>query len=110
MLLYLLVRWLMVEAAERAHLEDPLRLSFKEVLGELHDLRQTLLEASPQRVRRRLWPRLLERIVSHQVPLRPGRQYARPGDHKPKSKEKGRYQKPDKLRPKHSGKLEQGGA
>jgi len=109
LVLYLLVRWLMVEAAERANLEDPLRLSFKEALAELQDMRQTLLEASPQQVRRVLWPRLLDRIASHRLPLRPGRHYARPGDHKPKSKGKGRYQKPDKLRPKHLGKLERAG-
>ncbi len=105
-LLYLLVRWLMVEAAEQAGLDDPLRLSFKEALAELGDLRQTLLHSSPAHVQRVLWPRLLERIASHRVPLRPGRHYARPGDSKPKAKGKGRYQKASKLRGTKIGKLE----
>jgi hypothetical protein len=109
-LLYLLVRWLMVEAAERAGLDDPLRLSFKAALAELQEMRQTLLLASPAHVRRVLWPRLLQRIASHRVPLRPGRHYARPGDHQPKAKGKGRYQPANKLRPQQSAKLERIGA
>jgi hypothetical protein len=96
-LLYLLTRWLMVEAAERAGIEDPLRLSFKGALGELADLRETLVRARPEHVWRVLLPRLLERIASHQVPLRPGRHFPRPRDTKPKAKGKGRYQKPSKL-------------
>lgn len=97
--LYLLTRWLMVEAAQRAGIEDPLRLSFQRAREELADLRETLVHASPARVQRVLLPRLLERIANHQVPLRPGRHFPRPRDTKPKAKGKGRYQKPSKLKP-----------
>jgi hypothetical protein len=64
----------------------------------LGDLRQTLLYASAAHVRRVLWPRLLERIASHQVPVRPGRHDARPKDSQPKAKGHGRYQKASKLK------------
>jgi len=97
--LYLLTRWLMVEAAQRAGIEDPLRLSFQGAREELADLRETLVHACPARVQRVLLPRLLERIANHQVPLRPGRHFPRPRDTKPKAKGKGRYQKPSKLKP-----------
>ncbi len=79
-LLYLLIRWLIVEAAVEHGIEDPLRLSFKESLEELKDMRQSLLTATPQRVAEVLLPRLLERIAEHLVPLRPGRHYPRPKD------------------------------
>jgi hypothetical protein len=79
-LLYLLVRWLIVEAAVEHGIEDPIRLSFKEALEELKDMRQTLLTATPERVAEVLLPRLLERIAEHLVPLRPGRHYPRPKD------------------------------
>jgi hypothetical protein len=105
-LLYLLVRWLLVEAAERAGLTDPLRLSFKAALAELEDVRQSLLHASRAYVQAVLRPRLLDRIASHRVPLRPGRHYERPGDSKPKAKGRGRYQKTSKLRRKKATKLE----
>ena len=49
-LLYVMVRWLMVEAAAE-HGLDPLRLSFTEALGEIKDMVQTLVIASPQRIR-----------------------------------------------------------
>ena len=97
-LLYLLTRWLMVEAADKAGLDDPLRLSFKAAREELADMRETLLHAGPEYVRRVLWPRLLDRIASHQVPLRPGRHFPRPRDTQPKAKGKKRYQKPSKLK------------
>ena len=42
----LLVRWMMVEAAE-SHRLDPLRLSFKQALAELQSLRHSLIIASP---------------------------------------------------------------
>ncbi len=96
LVLYLLVRWLMVEAAEQAGGVDPLRLSFHGALEELADLRETLLHANAEHVRRVLLPRLLARIAGHRVPLRPGRHYPRPRDAKPKYKGKGRYQKPSK--------------
>jgi hypothetical protein len=101
-LLYLLTRWLMVEAALKAGIEDPLRLSFKAALEELADMRETLVHASPEHVQCVLLPRLLERIASHQVPLRPGRHFPRPRDTKPKAKGKGRYQKPSKLKRKRT--------
>jgi hypothetical protein len=95
-LLYLMVRWLMVEAATE-HGLDPLRLSFTEALAEIKDVVQTLVTASPQRVRDILLPRLLRRIASHQVPSRPGRHYPRPNDTKVKNLGYGRKKLPSKL-------------
>jgi hypothetical protein len=89
-LLYLLVRWLMLEAAEQ-HGIDPLRISFMEALRELEDIRHALLIARP-RWARVLVTKLLERIASHSVPFRPGRSYPRPNDGKTKDKGKGRKQ------------------
>jgi hypothetical protein len=83
--LYLLTRWLMFEAAEE-HGVPPLRISFAEALREINDLRYALLLADPQRVRRILLPRLLRRIAEHLVPLRPGRHYPRPADRYRKGK------------------------
>ena len=74
--LYLLIRWLIVEAA-LAHDEDPLRLSFTSAVEELKNLWPTMSTSSPQWVEDVLWPRLLERIASHPVPYRPGRSYPR---------------------------------
>jgi hypothetical protein len=96
-LLYLLVRCLIVEAADAAGVDDPLRLSFKAALAELSDLRASLLLAEPRHVQRVLLPRLLERIASHHVPSRPGRHFARPRDSQPKNKGKGRCQKASKI-------------
>jgi hypothetical protein len=94
--LYLLMRWLIVEAAE-AHEVDPLRLSFTGTCNELSDLKQTLLTSSPKRVETVLLPRLLERIASHRVPLRPGRHYPRPHDTQILNKGKGKRKLPSKL-------------
>jgi hypothetical protein len=96
-LLYLLLRWLIVAAAESADEADPLRLSFKGALQELQDMRQSLLQAPATHVRGVLLPRLLERIASHRVPPRPGRHYPRPNDTRAKNKGKGRYQKASKI-------------
>jgi hypothetical protein len=74
--LYLLVRWLMVEAALK-HGLDPLRLSFLEAFRELDLMRSSLLTSSLPWVRDVLLPRLLDRIAEHQVPERPGRHYPR---------------------------------
>jgi hypothetical protein len=74
--LYLLVRWLIVEAAVR-HGVDPLRISFCNALRELQQVWATMVVSSPQWVARVLMPRLLARIASHLVPLRPGRSYPR---------------------------------
>jgi hypothetical protein len=98
MLLYLLVRWLMVEAAVRAG-EDPLRLSFSGALGELIAMLPALVLAGPERAAQELLPRLLSRMASHFVPLRPGRHYPRPHDTKVKNKGKGKKQIPSKLAP-----------
>ncbi len=79
-MLYLLVRWLIVEAAVEHGVEDPLRLSFKGALDELKEIRQSLLTVTLKRVEEVLLPRLLNRIAGHHVPLRPGRHYPRPKD------------------------------
>jgi hypothetical protein len=92
MLLYLLTRWLMFEAAEE-HGVSPLRISFTQALREVNDIRHALLLADPQRVRRVLLPRLLWRIAQHLVPLRPGRHYPRPADRY----RKGKYRQTAKL-------------
>jgi hypothetical protein len=92
-LLYLLTRWLMVEAGE-AHRVDPAQLSFVEAQRELHDMRQTLLTADPRRIRCVLLPRLLERIAQHQIAFRPGRHYPRLQD----NYRRGKYRKRSKVR------------
>ena len=74
--LYLLIRWLIVEAA-LAHDEDPLRISFKNAVEELRNLWQTMSTSSLKWVENVLWPRLLARIADHIVPYRPGRSYPR---------------------------------
>ena len=78
-LLYLLTRWLMVEAAAE-HGVNPLRLSFTQAQRELADLRPALLASTPQRIARVLLPKLLARLASHQIPFRPGRHFPRIGD------------------------------
>jgi DDE family transposase len=95
-LLYLLVRWLMVEAALAAG-EDPLRLSYSGALGELLALEPSLVQASPERASKVLVPRLLSRMARHFVPFRPDRHYPRPHDTKVKNKGKGKKQLPSKL-------------
>ena len=97
-LLYLLVRWLMVEAAAGAGV-DPLRLSFSGALDELKAILPSLIQAGSERAAGVLVPRLLERMASHRVPLRPGRHYPRPHDTKVKNKGKGKKQLPSKLDP-----------
>lgn len=73
--LYLLVRWLLVEAGARQQI-DPLRLSFQHALNELQLIRHALTTASPHWAAT-LVSRLLDRIASHVVPHRPGRHYER---------------------------------
>jgi Transposase DDE domain len=97
-LLYLLVRWLMVEAATAAG-EDPLRLSYRGALGELIALLPSLVQAGADRATGVLVPRLLSRMASHFVPSRPGRHYPRPHDTKTKNKGKGKKQLPSKMAP-----------
>jgi hypothetical protein len=96
-LLYFLVRWLMVEAAEQAGIEDPLRLSFTHALRELKEMATTLIQATPQRAAQVLLPRLLQRVASHLVPLRPGRHYPRPHETKIRNKGRGKVKLPSKL-------------
>ena len=94
--LYLLIRWLMVEAA-KAHDADPLRLSFTGARNELQDMSNALLTSSRQRVATVLLPMLLERIASHRVASRPGRHYPRPYDTQILNKGKGKRRLPSKL-------------
>jgi hypothetical protein len=91
-LLYFLVRWLMVEAAEK-HDAHPLQLSFKHALQEFEDLRQLLIINSPEHVRTRLLPELLSRIAQHRIHVRPGRHFPRIGD----KYKAGKYRKRSKI-------------
>jgi hypothetical protein len=75
-LYYLLVRWLLVEAAVAAQV-SPLRLSFKEALRDIDTLSAPTRLASPGWVRKVLRPRLLEKMATHGVVERPGRSYPR---------------------------------
>jgi Transposase DDE domain len=93
-LLYLLVRWLMVEAAVAQGRKDALRLSFVEALRELLDVWESLLIAGPWWACHVLIPRLLERVAQHEVPLRPGRSFPRRKDQKAQ-----RHQSNPKRRP-----------
>jgi hypothetical protein len=96
-LLYLLVRWLIVEAAAEHGIADPRRVSFVNALRELEDLRVPLLYASPKKLEEQLLPRLLHEIASHEVLFRPGRHYPRPHDTKYKNKGRGKRRQPSKL-------------
>jgi Transposase DDE domain len=79
-LLYLLVRWLIVEAAKE-HGAEPLRLSFTEALAEVQHVSTILLVCQPC-VQQMLLATMLQKIAGHRVPLRPGRHYPRPNDFK----------------------------
>jgi hypothetical protein len=96
LLLYLMVRWLMVEAAEE-HGLDPLRLSFAEALREIRAMLPMLVIQSKCHVRKVLLPRLLARLAEHVVAERLGRHYPRPNDTKTRNLGHGRRQKPSKL-------------
>lgn len=74
--LYLLVRWLIVEAAVK-HSIDPLRVSFENALHELNLMQGALITATPRWAASTLLPRLLDRLASHRVDWRPGRHYPR---------------------------------
>ena len=95
-LLYLLVRWLMMESALEVG-EDPLLLSFVDALREINGMRETLMTASPARIRNVLLPRLLQRIAEHRVLPRPGRHFPRPNDTKVKNLGRGKKRIPSKL-------------
>jgi hypothetical protein len=94
--LYLLVRWLMMEAALKGG-KAPLRLSFVEALREIVLMARTMITASPRRVGKVLRPRLLGRIAEHLVPPRPGRHYPRPNDTKVKDIGHGKKRLPSKM-------------
>jgi hypothetical protein len=72
LLYYLLVRWLMVEAAVAAQC-SPLRLSFTATLGEINAQWHSAVTASPEWFKQTLRPRLLQRVGSHETKERPGR-------------------------------------
>jgi transposase len=95
-LLHQMVRWLMTDAARLHRVEDPLRLSYSHALKELLDMRQDLIRADSDRLHRVLLPRLLERIATVRVPLRPGRHYPRPNDSKIKNLGYGKKRLPTK--------------
>ena len=71
-LYYLLVRWLMVEAAQKAGV-SPLRLSFTAALAEINGQWPSAVVANRGWLEQTLRPRLLERVGSHRVEERPGR-------------------------------------
>jgi hypothetical protein len=98
LVLYLLVRWLIVEAAEAAGI-DPLRLSYSGALREVSEMRAHLVQASARRAETVLLPRLRAKLQSHVVPLRPDRHFPRPNDTKTKNKGKGKKQVASKLAP-----------
>lgn len=75
-ILYLLTRWLMVEAAVK-HGLDPLHLSFVAAQRELEAIRSSIITATASWAAQVLIPRLLDRIASHRVLTRPGRHYPR---------------------------------
>lgn len=95
-LYYLLIRWLIVQAAEERGI-DPLRISFTNAVRELEQMRDTLATSSPGWVQHTLLPRLLARIASALVPLRPGRHYPRPKDTQAKDRGHGLKQAASKL-------------
>ena len=76
LLYYLLVRWLLVEAAVEAGV-SPLRLSFAEALREIQAKESTALAASAAWLRDGLRPRLRAALASHVVAERPRRHYPR---------------------------------
>ncbi|MCA1708117.1 MAG: transposase, partial [Actinobacteria bacterium] len=77
-LLYLLVRWLMVEAAA-ARGRHPLRLGFTAALHEVRQAAMLLPLCTPPH-QRGVVHRMLSRIAAELVPDRPGRHYPRPND------------------------------
>lgn len=95
--LYLLIRWLMAEAAQQAEDDgDPLGLSFKHAFEELAAAWNVLIAADPATLPR-LTRQLLQHIAAHRVPHRPGRHEPRPNDDKPRNLGNGKYKQPHKL-------------
>jgi Transposase DDE domain len=86
-LLYLMVRWMIVEAADK-HQLNPLELSFLSALRAVIQMLPCLLYATPKWAKQKLLPELLDQIASHQIPYRPGRHYTRKkGRHKKKRRQ-----------------------
>jgi len=71
-LYYLLVRWLMVEAALKGGV-SPLGLSFTGALAEINGQWSSAVVANRGWLEKTLRPRLLERVGRHRVEERPGR-------------------------------------
>jgi hypothetical protein len=76
LLYYLLLRWLLVEAAVEAG-RSPLRLSFAAALREVQAKGPMALIASAAWLREGLQPRLRAALASHVVAARPCRHYPR---------------------------------
>jgi hypothetical protein len=94
--LYLLIRWLMVEAAQAAAPDgDPLGLSFKHAFEAVSESWNILITAQPHEVEG-IVNRLLQQIASHQIRWRPGRHDPRPNDTKTKNLGNGHYKQPHK--------------
>lgn len=96
-LLYFLVRWLIVEAANEHKISDPLSLSFAAAMQTLNAMAIPFLAATTKWQRTQLLPKLMERIAAEKTPFRPGRHYPRPRDSKVKNKGNGRFALPSKL-------------
>ena len=75
-LYYLLVRWLLADAAARAGV-SPLRLSFTEALREINGQWASVVVASERWLNETLRPQLLQRLAEHRVAERPQRSYPR---------------------------------
>jgi Transposase DDE domain len=84
---YLLVRWLLVEAAV-AHGAEVLALSYPAALTEIREMSRSMLVASGHWLQQTLVPRLLERLARHRVSVRPGRKYPRTKKKHPKTQKK----------------------
>lgn len=96
-LYYLLVRWLLVEAAVAAG-RSPLRLSFQEALRTLRAKWPAALTASAAWLNEGLRPRLREALASQVVPERPRRHYPR-GRQERKASKRGADRRARKAKP-----------
>jgi hypothetical protein len=95
--LYLLIRWLMAEAAQAAEDDgDPLGLSFKHAFEELAAAWNVLI-AADEKTLPRLVRQLLKEISNHRVRLRPERHETRPTDGQVRNLGNGKRKQPHKL-------------
>jgi hypothetical protein len=95
--LYLLIRWLLVETAQAASPDgDPLGLSFQHAFEALTACWNLLITAEPKHVPH-IVQQLMRHIAAHQVPWRPARHEPRPNDGKVKNLGNGNYKQPHKL-------------